>query len=50
MRAGLPSEVHFDPCMGSVDRPLIEGRVAVVSVDVLTESRSGAPFCAMRER
>ncbi|MEK6245048.1 MAG: HlyD family type I secretion periplasmic adaptor subunit [Pseudomonadota bacterium] len=48
VRAGLPADVHFDAYMDRADRPVVAGKVLVVSADALTDARSGASYYAMR--
>jgi protease secretion system membrane fusion protein len=48
VRAGLPADLHFDAYMSRVERPVVTGKVAVVSADALSDSRTGEPFYAMR--
>lgn len=48
VRVGLPAEVHFDAYMSRAERPVIGGRVMVVSADALTDPRSGARYYSMR--
>lgn len=50
LRAGLPADVHFDAYMSHVERPVVAGKVSVVSADALTEARSGASYYTMRVR
>lgn len=48
IRAGLPAEVHFDAYVSRARRPIVRGTVKTVSADVLTDSRTGLPYYAMR--
>ncbi len=48
VHAGVPVDVHFDAYMNRADRPVIGGKVAVVSADALTDQRTGAPYYSMR--
>ena len=48
VHAGLPADVHFDAYMNRANRPVIGGKVAVVSADALTDARTGATYYAMR--
>jgi protease secretion system membrane fusion protein len=48
VHAGLPADVHFDAYMHKAKRPLVSGKVAVVSADALTDERSGQTYYAMR--
>jgi membrane fusion protein, protease secretion system len=48
VHVGLPADLHFDAYMSRIDRPVISGKVAVVSADVLTDPRTGAQHYAMR--
>lgn len=45
---GLPADVHFDAYVSMAQRPVLAGRVKVVSADVVTDARSGAQFYTMR--
>jgi membrane fusion protein, protease secretion system len=45
---GLDAAVHFDAYMNRAERPVIHGKVSVVSADVLTDARTGTPYYAMR--
>jgi epimerase transport system membrane fusion protein len=47
---GLPADVHFDAYGSRADRPVVNGQVAVVSADALTDPRTGAPYYVMRVR
>ena len=46
--AGLPADVHFDAYVSFASRPVVSGKVSVVSADVLTDPRSGVQNYAMR--
>lgn len=48
VHAGLPADVHFDAYMDRAERPVVSGKVTVVSADVLTDTRSGVPYYAIR--
>ena len=48
VHAGLAAEVHFDAYASRARRPIVKGTVKVVSADVLTDSRTGAQYYAMR--
>jgi membrane fusion protein, protease secretion system len=48
LRAGLPANVHFDAYMSRAERPVVQGTVAVISADALTDPRTGAAYYAMR--
>jgi protease secretion system membrane fusion protein len=48
VRPGLPADLHFDAYMSRIERPVVTGKVAVVSADALVDSRSGESFYAMR--
>ncbi len=48
VRAGLPADVHFDAYLNHAERPVVTGKVSVVSADALTDPRSGAGYYAMR--
>ena len=45
---GLPADVHFDAYMGRVDRPMVTGKVKVVSADALTDQRTNNTYYAIR--
>lgn len=48
VRAGLAADVHFDAYMNRAERPVISGKVSVVSADALTDTRSGETYYATR--
>lgn len=48
VHAGFPADVHFNASMNHANRPVIAGKVALVSADVLTDARTGASYYAMR--
>jgi len=48
VRPGLPADLHFDAYMNLAMRPLVTGEVKVVSADVMTDERSGAPYYTLR--
>ena len=48
VHVGLPAEVHFDAYMSQAERPMVFGKVIVVSADVLTDARTGADYYSMR--
>jgi HlyD family type I secretion membrane fusion protein len=48
IRAGFDAAVHFDAYVNRAERPVIHGKVDVVSADILTDAKSGAPYYAMR--
>jgi HlyD family type I secretion membrane fusion protein len=48
VHAGLPADVHFDAYMSRAERPVIAGKVTVVSADALTDARTGSQYYAMR--
>jgi membrane fusion protein, protease secretion system len=48
VRVGLPADLHFDAYMSRIERPVIRGKVAVVSADALTDARTGAQYYTMR--
>jgi protease secretion system membrane fusion protein len=48
IHAGLEAAVHFDAYVNRAQRPVIYGKVAVISADILTDAKSGAPYYAMR--
>lgn len=48
VHAGLPADVHFDAYMSRAERPVIAGKVLVVSADVLADSRTGEQYYSMR--
>lgn len=50
VHAGLPADVHFDAYSSRVERPMVSGRVEVVSADALTDPRTGASYYTMRIR
>ncbi len=50
VHAGLPADIHFDAYMNRAERPVIGGRVEVISADALTDPRSGQPYYSMRVR
>ena len=43
-----PAEVLLDAFMARADQPVVRGRIAVVSGDVLTDSRTGNRYYALR--
>ena len=45
---GLAADVHFDAYMNRAERPVISGKVSVVSADALTDTRSGETHYTMR--
>jgi HlyD family type I secretion membrane fusion protein len=45
---GLPADMHFDAYMSRAERPVIRGKVVVVSADALTDPRSGGKYYSMR--
>jgi len=47
-RAGGRADVHFDAYGSRAERPVVAGRIAVVSADALVDQRTGAPYYAMR--
>ncbi|HEY5899284.1 MAG TPA: HlyD family type I secretion periplasmic adaptor subunit [Burkholderiales bacterium] len=47
---GLPVHLHFDAYMNRADRPVIGGKVDVVSADALTDTKTGQSYYAMRIR
>lgn len=48
IHADLPAEVLLDAFMARADQPVVKGRVAVVSGDVLTDARTGNRYYALR--
>lgn len=48
VHAGLSADVHFDAYSSRVERPVMSGRVEVVSADALTEPRTGNTYYTMR--
>jgi protease secretion system membrane fusion protein len=48
VRAGMPADLHFDAYMSRAERPVIGGRVAVVSADALTDAKTGESYYSMR--
>lgn len=48
IHAGLPADVHFDAYSSRVERPVVSGRVEVVSADALTEPRNGSTYYSVR--
>jgi len=48
LQAGLPADVHFDAYASRTERPVLKGRVAVVSADALTDARTGTSYYSMR--
>ena len=48
VHADLPADVHFDAYMNRADRPVLTGKVAVVSADILTDTHTNAPYYAIR--
>lgn len=48
VRPGLKVDIHFDAYVSLVNRPLVSGELEVVSADILTDTRSGAPYYAIR--
>jgi type I secretion membrane fusion protein, HlyD family len=45
---GLDAAVHFDAYVNRADQPVIHGKVAVISADILTDAKTGAPYYSMR--
>jgi membrane fusion protein, protease secretion system len=48
VHAGLEADVHFDAYASRVARPVIAGKVQVVSADALTDPRTGLQYYAVR--
>ncbi len=48
LKVDLPADVHFDAYSADTQRPMLHGRVAVVSADTLTDVRTGASYFSMR--
>jgi len=48
VRAGLAADVHFDAYLASAERPVVRGKVAVVSADTLSDAKSGERHYAIR--
>ena len=48
LHAGLTADVHFDAYASRVQRPVIRGKLALVSADALKDERSGHSYYAMR--
>jgi protease secretion system membrane fusion protein len=48
LHAGLPADVHFDAYSHRVERPVVTGRVDVVSADALLDQRSGLSYYTIR--
>ena len=48
MHAGLPADVHFDAYMNRAERPVISGKVLLVSADALTDQRLGHSYYSTR--
>lgn len=48
VRTGLAADVHFDAYVSMVTRPVLSGEVTVVSADILTDPRSGAPYYTLK--
>lgn len=48
VHAGLAADVHLDAYASRADRPVIEGKVQVVSADALTDERSGTRHYTLR--
>lgn len=48
VRGGLAADVHLDAYASRVERPVISGKVMVVSADALTDQRTGAQYYSMR--
>lgn len=48
VRPGLVADLHFDAYINLAMRPLVTGQVGVVSADVMTNERTGAPYYALR--
>jgi membrane fusion protein, type I secretion system len=48
VHAGLPADIHFDAYMNRAERPVITGKVSVVSADALTDPRLGLAYYSMR--
>ncbi|MGE5526355.1 MAG: HlyD family type I secretion periplasmic adaptor subunit [Rhodospirillaceae bacterium] len=45
---GLEADVHFDAYMSRAERPVIHGKVSIVSADILTDPRTNTPYYAVR--
>jgi membrane fusion protein, protease secretion system len=50
VRPGLSADVQFDAYVSLAKRPRVAGVVDTVSADVITESRTGAPYYTVRVR
>lgn len=48
VHVGLPADVHFDGYVSMAKRPVVAGKVIMVSADALINARSGIPYYAMR--
>lgn len=48
LHAGMSADVHFDAYSSRTERPVIRGRVEVVSADALIDKRTGASYYAIR--
>ena len=48
VKVGLPADIHFDAYLNQVKQPVITGKVATVSADVLTDSRTGGQYYTIR--
>jgi protease secretion system membrane fusion protein len=48
VRAGLAADVHFDAYSNRVERPMVTGKVDVVSADALTDPRNGTTYYTIR--
>ena len=48
VKVGLPADIHFDAYLNQVKQPVIAGKVATVSADVLTDSRTGGQYYTIR--
>jgi len=48
VHAGLPADVHFDAYMNRAERPVISGKVLLVSADALTDQRLGHSYYSTR--
>lgn len=48
VHAGLAADVRFDAYASRAERPLVEGKVLVVSADALVDERSGSGYYTLR--
>ena len=48
VRPGMPADVHFDAYSNRAARPVVEGKVEVISADALVDPKTGESYYTMR--